>query len=354
MTLCSVKWSQPTEKCVWCIHAALLLWVCSIQPLTSLFNAVDDSLCPQTVLHPFLPHTWLQQCICFTEGQLINLQRFVPLCSEAPGATIFLASCRGCCCSLLAPAVVACSGAVSWARLLLAPKSIPVGVRRAQQGCAERAVLALEQGPCRGLQQEGKFPISYRAPPSHLYHSAHLLKEDLWSLCRPQSFSLLLPHPAPPFHLVFVFPCCLLFAPFESWERESCTGCFDKWMLCAAAWGGAQNFRFCSCTLAGLCAAAQAETFAQRDPHSHGISLHGGGLAIWWQGEGPGLSFLCWQSGMRWGWLCSFAIPSWFVHPAGREWHKQNYSDTETVVPELLMAVGSRSSLLFMPVVTFY
>lgn len=44
---------------------------------------------------------------------------------------------------------------------------------------------------------------------------------------------------------------------------------------------------------------------------------------------------------------CSFAIPNWFVHPTGWEWHKQKYSNTETIAPELLTAQGSRSSPLF-------
>lgn len=87
------------------------------------------------------------------------------------------------------------------------------GLEQLSRGVQRWAVLALEQGPCRGLQQEGKFPISYLAPPSHPCHSAHFLREVLWSLQTTEFF--LLPHPAPPFHLMFVFLCCLLFAPFK-------------------------------------------------------------------------------------------------------------------------------------------
>lgn len=49
-------------------------------------------------------------------------------------------------------------------------------------------------------------------PPALAIHCISL--QMLYGVCRPQSFYLL-PHPAPLFHLVFVFLCRLLLAPSE-------------------------------------------------------------------------------------------------------------------------------------------
>lgn len=39
----------------------------------------------------------------------------------------------------------------------------PRGLQQLSKGVQRWAVLALEQGPCRGLQQEGKFPIDRKS-----------------------------------------------------------------------------------------------------------------------------------------------------------------------------------------------
>lgn len=72
---------------------------------------------------------------------------------------------------------------------LLAPKSVPVGVRAAQQGCAEMGSAGFGTGSLQGSGTRAKIPISYLAPPSHPCHSAHFLKEPLWSLQTTELFS---------------------------------------------------------------------------------------------------------------------------------------------------------------------
>lgn len=94
---------------------------------------------------------------------------------------------------------------------LLAPKSVLVGVRTARQGCVEMGSAGFGAGSLQGPRTRGKIPhlLSCLSRPLSLFISS----KKLCGLCRPQSFFL--PHPAPPFHLVFVFPCCLLLVPFE-------------------------------------------------------------------------------------------------------------------------------------------
>lgn len=59
--------------------------------------------------------------------------------------------------------------------------------RTAQQGCAERALLALEQGPCRGLHQEGKFPsLLLLLPPTP--PTQPISSKRICGVCRPEVF----------------------------------------------------------------------------------------------------------------------------------------------------------------------
>lgn len=106
------------------------------------------------------------------------------LCSEAPEATIFLQLPWVCCAVPCWLCSCCCSVALSKA----GPRAHPRGVRTAQQGVREGRA-GFGAGSLQGLPQEGKFPISYLAPPSHPHRSAHFLKEDLFSLQTTEPFS---------------------------------------------------------------------------------------------------------------------------------------------------------------------
>lgn len=133
------------------------------------------------------------------------------------------------------------------------PRVIPVGVRTAQQGCADRAVLALEQGPCRALEQEENSPsLTLLLPPTliiqpisskricgvcadhrafFLFFSLTLLLHSIWCLFSCAASCLLHLNPVRVLHWVFRQ------VGAAAWGGAASGLALVPWLRCAAASG---------------------------------------------------------------------------------------------------------------------